>query len=552
MKTMKPWIAGLIGSFILLGPLTTPLVTHADSASEAGDHTVKNVIMVIPDGMGNSVTGLTRWYQGGKSLVVDKYVDGLVKTYASESITTDSGAAATAYATGHKAVTESLSVLPAKVDMPGVPSTTSAEKNKPVPTLLEAAKLAGKSTGLVFTCTIDDATPDAFVSHAVSRNDSENITKQMVYSGVDVLFGGGAALMKPEGTEDGARTDGVNLVKALKEQGYSYVTNKQEMNQSTSNKVWGLFQPWNLDADFDRNPDLQPSLAEMTEKSLSILSENPNGFFLMVEASDIDTFGHQNDPVGMVSETLAYDKAMQVAMDFAIKNGETAVVSMADHNSGGLYITNYGSSQDFNSILHQAKLTSHGVSNNITPDGSNLKQVLSQNYGLTGLSSQELSDILKEWKKDDEWNFGGVVGRVLGEKAGISFANGDHTSEDVVLYAYHPNNFKPTDYMKSGVIQNTDVNKYVQYITGHDLEKVAEKQYASGHDLRVLGATVTFDYADKAYPVAVIKKGNTTIQMAVNKNYALVNGKKTSLRIPTVLIDSRLWIDQNVLSLLNK
>ena len=298
-KIMKPWFCGILGSVLLTGTLMGDSISHAESTVNGGEDAVKNVIIVIPDGMGNTITGLTRWYQEGKALEVDQYVDGLVKTYASDSITTDSGAAASAYATGHKVVSESLSVLPAKVTMPGIPITKSNEVNKPVPTLMEAARLAGKSTGLVFTCTLDDATPDAFVSHAVSRNDSENITKQMVYSGVDVLFGGGSALLKPEGKDGGDRKDGLDLTQAIKAQGYDYVTNKNGMDNSKASKVWGMFQPWNLDADFDRNPMEQPSLAEMTEKSLSILSANPNGFFLMVEASDIDTFGHQDDPIGL-------------------------------------------------------------------------------------------------------------------------------------------------------------------------------------------------------------------------------------------------------------
>lgn len=547
MKTKKPWLYGMIGSVLLSGTLAGSQATNAESAANSGENTVKNVIMVIPDGMGNSITGLTRWYQDGKSLEADKYVDGLVRTYASDSITTDSGAAATAYATGHKAVSESLSVLPAKVTMPGISATKADEINKPVPTLLEAARLAGKSTGLVFTCTIDDATPDAFVSHAVSRNDSENITKQMVYSGVDVLFGGGSALMKPEGKDGGARTDGVDLIKALKAQGYSYVTSKNEMDKSKASKVWGLFQPWNLDADFDRNPKVQPSLSEMTEKSLSILSANPKGFFLMVEASDIDTFGHEDDPVGMISETLAYDKAMKVAMDFAKKNGETAVISMADHNTGGLYLTNYDSSKQFNAIMHKAKLTNHALRSKINKDGSNMKQVLQQYYGLSGLSSKELAAIKKEWKNEDG-DFSGIIGRMLGAKAGISFASEDHTSEDVVLYAYHPNNFKPTDFAKSGVVQNTDINKYVQYITGLNLEELNKTQYASGHDIRTLGATVKFDYSDKAFPVAVIEKSGTKIRLAIDKNYAVINGQQKKLQIPTLLIDNKLWVDRNILN----
>ncbi|MWV46817.1 alkaline phosphatase [Paenibacillus sp. HJL G12] len=547
MHTKRSWAYSTFAAAILTGSLMGSTVSHAESGTE--DQKVKNVIMVIPDGMGNSITGLTRWYQNGKPLEVDSYVNGLVRTYASNSITTDSGAAATAYATGHKAVTESLSILPREVTMPGVAATKESEMDKPVSTILEAARLAGKSTGLVFTCTLDDATPDAFVSHAISRNESENITKQMAYSGVDVLFGGGSALMKPEGKDGGARTDGVDLTKALQAQGYEYVTNKAGMDQSKAKKIWGLFQPWNLDADFDRNPKEQPSLAEMTTKSLSILSSNPNGFFLMVEASDIDTFGHENDPAGMISETLAYDKAMKVAIDFAKKDGHTAVISMADHNTGGLYLTNYDSAQQFNAVMQKAKLTNHAIQDKINKNGSNIKQVLEQYYGLTGLTTQEIAEIKRAWKQEDG-DFSGVIGRKLGERAGISFANEDHTSEDVVLYAYHPHNFRPTDYAKSGVLQNTDINHYVQYIMEFNLEDLNKNMYASGHDIRALGATVKFDNSNQAFPVAVVEKGGKQIRLAVDKNFAVVNGQKKMLKVTTLLIGDRLWTDRSVLELL--
>ncbi|WP_068613688.1 alkaline phosphatase [Paenibacillus tuaregi] len=549
MSVRKSWMLALVGSVLLSGTGAGNPKAYAESATASDKHAVKNVIMIIPDGMGNTITSMTRWYNGGTPLTVDQYASGLVRTYASDSITTDSGAAASAYATGHKAVSESLSILPAKVTMPGIASTKSGEANKPVPTIMEAARLAGKSTGLVFTCTLDDATPDAFATHAVSRNDSENITKQMVYSGVDVVLGGGAALLKPEGKEGGGRSDGLDLTKALKAQGYDYVTSKGGMDKSQSNKLWGLFQPWNLDADFDRNPKQQPSLAEMTTKSLSILSKNPNGFFLMVEASDIDTFGHEDDPVGMVSETLAYDRAVKVAMDFAKKDGNTAVISMADHNTGGLYLSSYDSAKQFGAVMKKAKLTNHAIRSKISKDGSNLKQVLEQWYGLSGLSSKELAEIKGELKKE-EGDFSGAIGRKLGEKAGISFAHEDHTSEEVVLYAYHPNNFKPADYLHSGVIQNTDVNKYVQYITGLNLDELNNKLYATGHDIRALGAAVKFDNSDKAYPTAVIEKNGTKIRLAVNKNYALVNGQKKTLEIPTLLIDNRFWVSRTVLELL--
>lgn len=169
-----------------------------------------------------------------------------------------------------------------------------------------------------------------FLSHAYTRDNAQSIAEQMVYSGVDVLLGGGSGYLVP-GKEDINRKDGEDLTKVLKSNGYEYVTDKAGLMNSKTNKIWGLFNPEALDADFDLNPQKQPSLAEMTKVAIEKLSQNENGFILMVEASQIDWYGHDNDPVGIMSETLAFDKAFKAAVDFAEKDGNTAVLSVSDH-----------------------------------------------------------------------------------------------------------------------------------------------------------------------------------------------------------------------------
>lgn len=133
-------------------------------------------------------------------------------------------------------------------------------------------------------------------------------------------------------------------------------------------KVWALFGEKALPYDLDRNPDEVPSLAEMTEKALEILSKQENGFFLMVEGSQVDWAAHANDPVGIVTEFLAFDEAVGKVMDFARSNGETAVVVLADHGNGGFTI---GSSRckgydklslaELFSTVSQCKLTASGI-----------------------------------------------------------------------------------------------------------------------------------------------------------------------------------------------
>lgn len=167
------------------------------------------------------------------------------------------------------------------------------------------------------------------------------------------------------GKEDINRKDGEDLTKILKSNGYEYVTDKAGLMNSKTNKIWGLFNPEALDADFDLNPQKQPSLAEMTKVAIEKLSQNEKGFILMVEASQIDWYGHDNDPVGIMSETLAFDKAFKAAVDFAEKDGNTAVLSVSDHATGGLNMTNYDSTKDLVSVLKKAKHTSYYIEGSI-------------------------------------------------------------------------------------------------------------------------------------------------------------------------------------------
>lgn len=399
----------------------------------------------------------------------------------------------------YKVKSETVSILPDRITMPFISAVKPEDVNKPLPTLMDAARMAGKSTGTVFTCELTDATPATFLSHAYTRDNAQSIAEQMVYSGVDVLLGGGSGYLVP-GKEDINRKDGEDLTKVLKSNGYEYVTDKAGLMNSKTNKIWGLFNPEALDADFDLNPQKQPSLAEMTKVAIEKLSQNENGFILMVEASQIDWYGHDNDPVGIMSETLAFDKAFKAAVDFAEKDGNTAVLSVSDHATGGLNMTNYDSTKDLISVLKKAKHTSYYIEGSINE--SNFKKVLADHYGLSDLTKEE-ADQVRLGMQD---NLSPVIGKILGDKIGVTFSTDDHTSEEVGLFAYHPANFKPTDFVNSGVIQNTDVNKYIQEVTGLNLAQLQDTLYVSSDKFKVKGATITLDKTDKNNPVVVVKK----------------------------------------------
>ncbi|MDH6428002.1 alkaline phosphatase [Paenibacillus odorifer] len=542
---MRKKVIGTICSTVMVCSLLAAGngTSYANNSDAPTNKSVKNVILFITDGMSLSDVNLARWYQGGQALAMDKYFSGLVRTYSTDSLTTDSAAGATAYATGHKVKSETVSILPDRITMPFVSAVKPEDMNKPLPTLMDAARMAGKSTGTVFTCELTDATPATFLSHAYTRDNAQSIAEQMVYSGVDVLLGGGSGYLVP-GKEDINRKDGEDLTKILKSNGYEYVTDKAGLMNSKTNKIWGLFNPEALDADFDLNPQKQPSLAEMTNVAIEKLSQNENGFILMVEASQIDWYGHDNDPVGIMSETLAFDKAFKAAVDFAEKDGNTAVLSVSDHATGGLNMTNYDSNKDLISVLKKAKHTSYYIEGSINE--SNFKKVLADNYGLSDLTKEE-ADQVRLGMQD---NLSPVIGKILGDKIGVTFSTDDHTSEEVGLFAYHPANFKPTDFMNSGVIQNTDVNKYIQEVTGLNLAQLQDTLYVSSDKFKAKGATITLDKTDKTNPVVVVKKAGQVLKLPIDKNIAIQDGKTTKLNVLTVMIKDKVWISQDALDLI--
>lgn len=544
----KKWITGICASLLsvsLMALCQGAAFAEGNSAAlkEGNGKEVKNVILFITDGMSLSDVNLARWYQGGKPLEMDKHFSGLVRTYATDSLTTDSAAGATAYATGHKAKSETVSILPDKTTMPHIDKVPQQDMNKPLPTLVDAARLSGKSTGVVFTCELTDATPATFLSHAYSRENAESIAEQMVYSGVDILLGGGSDYLVP-GKGKVNRKDGEDLTKALKANGYEYVTTKKELMNSKTGKLWGLFNKEALDADFDLDPQQQPSLKEMTETAINKLSQNDQGFFLMVEASQIDWFGHDNDPVGIISETLAFDRAFKAAVDFAEKDGHTAVLSVSDHATGGLNMTNYDTAKDLMAVLNKAKHTSYGIEGKI--NGKNFKQVLAEEYGLNDLTKEETVAVRKGLKD----NLSPVIGSMLGKRIGVSFSTEDHTSEEVGLFAYHPNNYKPTDYAHSGVVQNIDVNKYIQEISGLQLAPLEKSLFVSAGKFTEKGAEVALDKSDKKNPVVVVKKGGQLLKLPIDKNIAVMDGKTIKLNALTVMIQNKIWVSQDAVDLI--
>lgn len=346
--------------------VATLAMTCALSAFADGE--AKNVIFFLGDGMGPVTVTASRIYKYGESgkLAMDTLGrTARVKTYSLDAQTTDSAPSMGAYMTGVKSRNEVVSMdgntfaqgafVPTKDATTGV---SSAVNNCPatgngasVPTLLEQAISKSKATGVVSTARLTHATPAAAYSHICNRNAEYDIARQAVpggaganpalgAGGVDVLMGGDSRYWVPFNTSipGKGRPDGRNLVAELKAKGYNYVNDLTTFNAAptaSGTKIIGLFDQaldqGHMSYELDRNPALEPSLAQMTAKSIDILSKNSNGYFLMVEGGRIDHALHGTNAARALADTIAFDDAIRVALDKVdLKN--TLIVVTADHD----------------------------------------------------------------------------------------------------------------------------------------------------------------------------------------------------------------------------
>ncbi len=485
---------------------------------------VKNVILLIPDGMSLSPTTLSRWIKGS-GLSFDRYACGLVETHNSDSTIADSAPAGSAYATGFKSQTGNIASTGKVYTAPGFPAPALGEL-RPVATVLEAAKLSGRSVALVCTSEFMHATPADFSSHDPSRKNYDGISEQIVYNGVDVVLGGGSFFLEAPN-----RADGESMIDAIERRGYAIARNTAEMKASTSGKLFGLFSAKALAYDLDRDPAKEPSLEEMTAKSISILSKNGKGFFLMVEGYKIDWAAHANDPVGMISDILAFDRACKVAFDFAEKDGNTVVIVVSDHGNSGFSIGDKSTSGSYDKTpygafcdpIKKATRTGEGVEGLINADKSNVKEIVAKYYGIEDLSDAEASAIAKA----APGALNAVIGPMMATRARIGFTTGGHTGEDVVLSVYDPTGKRPT-----GVVENIEVARYIERSLGLDLAATTDRLFVEAESaLAAKGATVSVDATtDPANVRLVARKGNVELAIVQNRDYAIVKGLPRSTK----------------------
>ncbi|XP_042270377.1 alkaline phosphatase, tissue-nonspecific isozyme [Thunnus maccoyii] len=327
----------------------------------------KNILFFLGDGMGITTYTAARILKGqlqnktGEETVMtmDTFPNvGLAKTYSVDFQIPDSAATATAYLCGVKTNLNTVGVSAAARN-----GACKTQKGNEVTSILKWAKDAGKSVGIVTTTRVQHATPATTYAHSASRkwySDADmpaaakkdgctDISSQLLNNtDIDVIIGGGRKYMTPKGTKDpeypkdfasrGKRQDGRNLIKEWQSMKVGkvahYVWNKTDfdtVDPENTDYLMALFEPGDLRFETERDPSMDPSIVETTEKAIRILQKNPKGFFLLVEGGRIDQAHHNGRAYMALHEAVAFDYAIAKGLELT-KEEETLTVVMADHS----------------------------------------------------------------------------------------------------------------------------------------------------------------------------------------------------------------------------
>ncbi|MFV0521598.1 MAG: alkaline phosphatase [Mangrovibacterium sp.] len=274
----------------------------------------KNIIFLIGDGTGLSQISAGLTANHGKLFLENFKHVGFSQTQSSDNYVTDSAAGGTALSSGERTYNGAIGVDTNK---------------KPLHSVLEVADENGKATGLVATSCITHATPASFIAHQPDRNMYEEIAGDFLKTDIDVFIGGGYEHFTK-------RKDGKDLTKDLEAKGYQVLTNMDDIVKVKEGKLAGLIAPVHTPA----MPERGNMLPEATTTALNILSQDKKGFFVMIEGSQIDWGGHANNTNEVCREMLDFDESIGKALEFAAKDGETLIIITADHETGGMAITN--------------------------------------------------------------------------------------------------------------------------------------------------------------------------------------------------------------------
>ncbi len=416
-------ISTLLFLLALLWSCTSPTGLRTTNYSETSSESQpKYLFLFIGDGMGMAQRTLTEYY---KNRVLEDPtplamhtlpVAADITTHSSSSIITDSAAAGTALSSGYKTYNGAI----------GVDNSKRSQD-----TILEGLQAEGFATGLITTTRITHATPASFASHQPRRSMENEIAEDYIITGVDFLAGGGYRHFVGTDSQLPTKRKDLGLLKDYQQAGYRTYISEAATNTflqddiTQADKILGLFAPSHIPYVIDRDePEstgkTYPTLAQMTDKGIDFFYNKgkDTGFFLMVEGGRIDHASHANDPMGVVQETLEFDKALSKALAFYEKHPEeTLIIVTADHETGGLSLggrlndyTLEGSSTQEYQLYPENIVGNHSLEDVVGSKFRELDQdrkafisYLQTEYGLGELSGKEYA-ILEQAMNDESDN----------------------------------------------------------------------------------------------------------------------------------------------------
>lgn len=470
----KGMLGLLVGMIVVMSSLFIWQSTKQSAVRGAKEETSKNVIVLIGDGMGLPQVTLTRLYAqqylDRDRLHIDDYLVGTNSTHADRNvesgesgIVTDSAASGTAFATGHKTYNGAIAV-------------TNEEVARPVASVLEAAKEAGKSTGLITTARVTHATPAVYASHVRSRDNENAIASQYADFGLDVILGGGERhfVASDEQAVFGTtkREDGIHLIDAFKENGYEVAHTKEALAQVNGDRLLGLFSDTHIPYNLDRDESV-PTLTEQFEAAVRVLEKNDEGFIMMIEGGRIDHAGHANDLHSVVQEMLEFDEVFQAAIDYAERDGHTSVIATADHETGGLTIGSQNIYDAYLDVFEPVTASSEVIGEQLEDATEDeVKQLVKRYTGIDDLSKEELALIMSGQLPDgtvSSYGREGSFNAVIAKRGVFGWTGHGHTGVDVGVYGVGP-----AAELLRGFHDNTDFAKAAATVLGLDLDKTTE------------------------------------------------------------------------------
>ena len=454
-------------------------ITATVSAGNEEAPQIKNVIYMIPDGGGMAPYYLTEAVKqaggydnkeiypyvtqtGQGDLYLSEQLCGAITTYSADNAVTDSAAAGTALATGYKTNNGYIGITPTY---------------KPVSSILEACQLLGKSTGMVTTYDWSNATPATFSSHNISRSNGIEISEQIVNQKIDVVLGVGFDLAFA-GKEEAEK------------RGYDIINDRADLKSvKKGDKIWGNLEQKGFPYDIE-NTETTVTLAEMTEAALTALSDSSeNGFFLMVEGSQVDGGGHSNDAQAMVGEYLAFDEAFGVAVAYAKGRNDTIVIACPDHDTGGM---------------------------NLPDDLSAAANALR--------NGEQPSDVT--WTRTGHTDRNGGLFIYLPD--GVAYPEG------IDINSQNP--------FEDNVIDNDKIVPYIANLIGADMQAATDRLFVDVTNMGKYNAGANLFVFDD-YPVSITK----------NASYAFADGKRIDLDGQiAVLIEGEFYVPQLLIDIMEK